>query len=259
MKTFLYFLFLSFASFLYSQNVEGTVTDEEGNSLAQVLVYNLKTMKYVHTDINGNFRVEASTGDELRMAKKGFERNSKTISEDDFHHSIRLILIRSAEEIEEVQVQKIKLSGEINKDSKMLTKADKAEELRKDLGVPKPPEKPRETPTELKKDVLLPLLSLAPALNIQGIYNVVSGKARRQKNLYRYEDLQDNIRWIRNRVEDDYFTKTGIPQEKISEFIQFAMGKNQDISKYVKAGNLSVVLFALEENVQEYLKRMNEE
>jgi len=227
--------------------------DEDGNVLPAVMVFNMKTEKYVYTNINGEFSAEASANDELRFVRKGYDRNSKILKSEDFAFPLRIFLVRTSEEIEEVKVPAFQLSGDIRKDAKKLTKIDKVEELQKEIGVPKPPEKPREKPTDLKKDVLLPIL--LAQVNVQGIYNVVSGKARRQKSLYKYEDLQDNITWIRKRVSDDYFIKAGISEEKISEFIQFSIGIKPDIPKYVKAGNLSRILLDMEEILPKYLER----
>ncbi|MFP3802729.1 hypothetical protein, partial [Paraburkholderia sp. SIMBA_027] len=84
---------------------------------------------------------------------------------------------------------------------------------------PQPVGKMREKPAEIK-EVLLPML--LGNLNVQGVYDLISGKARKQKIIYKYEDLQEDIAWIRNRVEDDYFVKTGIPKDKISDFIEFS-------------------------------------
>ena len=113
-------------------------------------------------------------------------------------------------------------------------------QLRREVGAPAPPEKPRETPADFKNDVLLPLLGLS--LKPQAIYNLISGDARRKKAQYRYDDLQDNILWIRGKVGDDYFVKMEIPAERISEFLQFSMGLKPEIKSYIKAQNLSKVL-----------------
>ena len=75
------------------------------------------------------------------------------------------------------------------------------------------------------------------------------------RSLYRYEDLQDNITWIRERMGDDYFIEMGIPSEKIAEFLQFSIGVKPDITRYIKARNLSKVLFILEGTLPQYLHR----
>ena len=77
------------------------------------------------------------------------------------------------------------------------------------------------------------------------------------RSLYRYEDLQDNIAWIRERVEDDYFTKMNIPKDKISEFLQFSIGLKPDINRWIRARNLERVLFTLEDTFPKYLENKN--
>ena len=254
MRIYVFFCLLFCFSTLYSQQVSGIVTDENQNPLPAVLVVNMATDEKVTTNLNGEFSINASINNELRFVRKGFERSSKNIVQLDFSFTLNVVLIRVAQEIEEVEVSPLKLTGDLNKDSKNLTKIDRAAQVEQAVGIPGPPEKPREKPADVKKDILMPLLSLSPALNIQAIYDVLSGKARKQKSWYKYEDLQDNINWIRERVDDDYFTKMGISEEKISEFLQFSIGINADVNQGVKAKNLSKVLFGLEETFPLYLK-----
>lgn len=247
--------FFCFTVPLFSQNLSGIITDEEQNPLSAVLVFNVQSEKKSYSNIKGEFTIEANANDELRFVRYGFERNSKKINSSDFNNPISISLFRKAEEIEEVKVTNLNLSGDLNKDSRKLTKVDKVAQLQREIGVPLPPEKPREKPSELGKNVLLPLIGIPPTADIQAIYNVLSGKARKQKSWYKYEDLQDKIKWIRSKVPDEYFTKMNIPEEKISEFLQFSIGVQPEISKGIKARNLSKVLFALEETFPKYLNR----
>ena len=166
---------------------------------------------------------------------------------------VSIKLYRVAVAIEEVKIEEVKLTGNLETDSRNLTKIDKAEVLNAEIGVPKPPEKPREKPAEFKKDVLYSLLSLS--VKPQAIYDLISGDARRMKAEYRYEDLQENISWIRQRIDDDYFVKMGIPQGKISEFLQFSIGLKPEINQFIKAKNLSKILFILEDTLPVYLHK----
>ena len=73
---------------------------------------------------------------------------------------------------------------------------------------------------------------------------------------YRYEDLQDNILWIRKRLDDDYFAEAGIPEKKISEFIAFSFHENPQIVTAIKAKNLTKAMFLMEEKMPIYLERL---
>ena len=249
------FLFLIMFSLpLFSQEIAGTVTDEDRNVLPAVLVMNMRTEQRTYTNLKGEFSLAASENDELRFVRNGMDRASHRISGADFQRALSVVMIRTAADIEEVKVPPLRLSGDIGKDSRLLTKEDKVEKLQNEIGLPKAPEKPREKPAAVAKDILLPVAF--GQLNVQAVYDVVSGKARRQKSLYRYEDIQDQISWIRQRTDDEYFAKSGIPVNLINEYLRFSFGKNPEIRKYVAAGNLSKVLLLLEDTLPEYPGRI---
>ncbi|MFY7814371.1 MAG: carboxypeptidase regulatory-like domain-containing protein, partial [Chryseobacterium taeanense] len=84
----------------------------------------------------------------------------------------------------------------------------------------------------------------------------VSGDARRMKRQYRYDDLQEDIAWIRDRVGDDYFTKEGIPVERISEFIEFSFLNNPQCRTFVRAKNLTGALSRMEESFPVFIQRL---
>ena len=242
-----------FSISLFSQQVSGTVADEDQNLISAVLVFNMKSEQKVYTNLNGKFTIAASSNDELRFIKNSFERSSKILNLQDFSSPLSIIIIRSVREIEEVKIPASRLTGDLNQDSRNLTRFDKVAKMRRDVGVSAPPDNPRETPADFKNDVLLPLLGLS--LKPQAIYNLISGDARRKKAQYRYDDLQDNILWIRGKVGDNYFVKMEIPAERISEFLQFSIGLKPEIKSYIKAQNLSKLLFILEDTLPQYLRQ----
>ena len=234
------------------QTVYGRITDEEQHPIPATLVMNMKTGFQAYSDLEGNFSISGNFGDEIRFVRKGYERVSLLFNNENQRY-VSITLYRVAVAIEEVKIEEVKLTGNLETDSRNLTKIDKAEILNAEIGVPKPPEKPREKPAEFKKDVLYSLLSLS--VKPQAIYDLISGDARRMKAEYRYEDLQENISWIRQRIDDDYFVKMGIPQGKISEFLQLSIGLKPEINQFIKAKNLSKILFILEDTLPVYLHK----
>jgi len=252
MKKGLIFVLLFLSKLVFSQEtVVGKITDDNDISLGSVTIINMATDQKSVTNSSGEFSIEASRNDELRFVKNGYERFSRRVLTDGINYQLSITLIKLAEEIEEVKV--VKLTGDLNKDSKTVAKVDKSEIVEEAVGLPQPVGKMREKPAEVKQ-VLIPIL--LGQLNVQGVYDLISGKARRQKRAYRYDDLQEHILWIRKRVEDEYFTKTGIPAERISEFIEFSFLYKPQVRTYVKAKNLAGVLLRIEEVIPVYLERL---
>lgn len=246
---FLILTFFSFSSLFSQQKISGKTISENSMVITQVLVVNISNDKKTFSDAAGNFEIEASVHDEIRFSKIGYERAERRVS--DYHSSLNVMLIRVPEEIKEVVI--LDLTGDINKDSKRLSKEDKVAKLQENLGLPKPPEKPREAPAELKKVLIAAAFG---SVNVQAVYDLISGKARRQKRRYRYEDVQYKISWIRKRIDDEYFVESEIPAERISEFLEFSFILRPDISSAVKERNLSKAMLGIETVIPIYVDRL---
>lgn len=253
MKQTLLLLFLFISISVFSQNyISGKVVNEINLGLPNVLVINIKTDQKTFTDENGDFMIPANVNDEIRFLKSKFDRAFYVVDNQDFEQKLLVHLLKTPVEIKEVEI-KPKLSGDLNKDAKNLTKIDKVEQLQNEIGIPRTPEKPREKPAEIKKDILLPIIT--GNLNIQAIYDVLSGKSKKQKRLYQYDDLQENVTWARKNIDDEYFINLGIPKDKISNFIEFSFAINSNALKYAKAKNISGFLIELEQPAIKYLER----
>ena len=255
LRKFLLFLMLLCSTFIFSQQtVTGRVVDDNGENLSKVIVINMSSDKKVYSDSEGVFSIEANPNDELRFVKEDFNRTSRRVLTNGVNSPLFITLYQIPRDVGEVKIVK-KLTGDLETDSRIVAKVDKGEQVRDAVGLPQPVGKMREKPAEVKS-VLLPIL--LGNLNIQGVYDLISGKARRQKRQYRYDDLQEHVAWIRDRIDDDYFVKAGIPADRISEFIQFSFLAKPQVRTYVKAKNLSGVMLRLEETVPLFIVRLKE-
>ncbi|MCJ8154263.1 carboxypeptidase-like regulatory domain-containing protein [Chryseobacterium sp. SSA4.19] len=245
-------LFTVLFSPAFSQIIKGKITDEEGIDLPAVAVINMSTDEKVSTLADGTFSIAALHDDEIRFVKTGYERASIKASHG-VGKFLLIRLIRVARDIEEVKVTKI--TGDLNKDAKAAARTDQRKMVQDAVGLPQPVGKMREKPAEVK-EVLVPII--LGQLNVQGMYDLISGKARRQKRQYRYDDLQEDIAWIRNRVDDEYFTKEGIPEERISEFIGFSFLTRPQTRTFVRAKNLAGALSRMDGMIKVFTTRLNE-
>ncbi|VEH18720.1 Uncharacterised protein [Chryseobacterium nakagawai] len=251
-KIFLFLMMLC-SNFLFSQQtVTGRIIDDNGEDLSAVTIVNMSTDKKVYSNSQGMFSIEANPNDELRFVKEDFSRVSRRVLTDGINAQLLITLFQIPKDVGEVKIVK-RLSGDLEQDSKIVAKVDKGEQVKQAVGLPQPVGKMREKPAEVKS-VLLPIL--LGNLNVQGVYDLISGKARKQKRQYRYDDLQEHITWVRSRVEDDYFVKAGIPADKISEFIEFSFVVKPQVRTYVKARNLSGVMLRMEEVIPLFIERL---
>lgn len=247
----LYFLiFIGLISFCKAQSViSGIVMTEEGARISQVVVLNIATDEKVTTNTLGEYKITANYGQQLRFIKERFERNQVSVSSSS---NINVVLIRLPQEIESVEISKLKISGDISKDASQVRINQSKEELRQAIGLPRSSEKPREKPPEIKH-VLLPLI--VGQLNVDALYKLVSGKSKQMKRLYRYQDEQEYIQWMRTKIDVDYFESAGIPEEHIDAFLLFCLADAQ-VLRYVKAKNTSGLIISIENNIPTFLFRI---
>lgn len=245
MKKIFAVFFFCIATYLFCQKkISGTTMSENNMVLAAVLVVNMSTDKKVYSNSSGEFSIEASENDEIRFVKKGYERVSKKVYSTEV--PINAVLVRIPEEIEEVEI--VSATG---------SKIDKKDQLQKAIGLPKSKtgDKPREVPAELNRVLLGAAFG---SINVQHVYDLISGKSRRQKRWYKYEDIQLDITWIRKRIDDEYFVTNEIPVERILEFLEFSFIVKPEIRSYIKAKNINRVMFNLDEVIPVYVERLKE-
>lgn len=233
MKRFLLFYCLCISFFVCSQTISGVVVSEEDHPISKVLIVNMSSNQKVYTDNFGNFSIAGKMGDELRFAKEKYKGERIKINND----LLKVILQQLPHEIEEVKIVNKRLAE------------SQEEKLRTDIGLPKAPEKPREKPADLADD----FLRIPPKVNIQNIYDAISGKSRRLKRLYKYEDLQEGLAWIQNNIDLEYFAEAGISPEKFNDFLMFSL-KDEKVLMYMKAKNIGGLTVSLDNHIGAYLE-----
>lgn len=241
MKKVLLLYFICISVFVFSQTISGVVISDESARLPKTLIINMSSDQKVYSNEVGEFSINAKNGDEIRFVRENYERE-KVIVKNDYYLTIRLTKI--PQEIEEVKI--------INKS----ISHSKEEELRQSIGLPKGPEKPREKPADAVDDIVKPLIRIPPMVNIQAIYDVVSGKSKRLRRLYKYEDLQDGLVWIKQNVDWEYFQDAGIVPENMNDFLMFAL-QDEKVLRYMKAKNVGGITVALDNNISGYLERIS--
>ena len=222
----------------------GKVTTEEGIALEQVLVINMRNKEQVYTSSNGEFKIAANISDEFRFVKKGYDRIFHIVKSADFQEEKYFRLQKSTVTIEEVVISRLKLTGNLAKDSKTLDKEDVNAKIQKSLGT--------ET---IEKQVRSISGSAGISFNMASLLAGKKKKEQKQR-LEKYEQFQNNATWISERVDSEYFVSKGIPEVKVAEFIQFSLIQKPEVAGYIKTNNFPKIMTALDQLIPVYLKKI---
>lgn len=239
-KIIVLFLIFGNMGWALAQEISGKVITEEGLDLNKVLIINIKSGIKSYSDNEGEFRIEAKNTDEIRLVSEGYERISHFVKVSDFGQKLTFKMKKSAQEIPEVVITKVS--------------KEKLADLKKSIGLPEPIKTKPYVPTT--KDVVLPML--LGQLNIQGMQDLITGDARRRRTLYQYEDFQENVEWVRDRIGVAFFQEKGVPEERVTEFITFAITEKAEIKNAIKRRDIRQIEKLMEAVLPVYLKRLSE-
>ena len=217
-KTLLLFLFILAHSFYAQEYIFGKITSEQNIELFGVLILNTRTDEKVYSDSDGNFMISAKNNDALRFVKQKFDRITYSVKPEDFKNSIKITLIKSVVEIEEVEI-KTKLTGNLREDARRVESVRKVKlnkEIAKYIAEKSDPE----------------ILKPRGGEFVQPVGQGFSvGKV---SNLADLIDLAEDFLEI---LGEDYFTDLGLKKSEISGFI-FLLMSSLDLKNAYKYGYL---------------------
>lgn len=217
-KTLLLFLFIIAHSFHAQEYIFGKITSEQNIELSGVLILNTRTDEKAYSDSDGNFMISAKNNDALRFVKQKFDRITYSVKPEDFKNSIKITLIKSVVEIEEVEI-KTKLTGNLREDARRVESVRKVKlnkEISKYIAEKSDPEIIKPRGGEFVQPVG------------QG-FSV--GKVSNQADKI---DLAEDFLEI---LGEDYFTDLGLKKSEISGFI-FHVMSSLDLKNAYKYGYL---------------------
>ena len=217
-KTLLLFLFILANSFYAQEYIFGKITSEQNIELSGVLILNTRTDEKAYSDSDGNFMISAKNNDALRFVKQKYDRITYSVKPEDFKNSIKITLIKSVVEIEEVEI-KSKLTGNLREDARRVESVRKVKlnkEIAKYIAEKSDPE----------------ILKPRGGEFVQPVGQGFSvGKVSNQADQI---DLAEDFLEI---LGEDYFTDLGLKKSEISGFI-FHVMNGLDLKNAYKYGYL---------------------
>ena len=217
-KTLLLFLFILANSFYAQEYIFGKITSEQNLELSGVLILNTRTDEKAYSDSDGNFMISAKNNDALRFVKQKYDRITYSVKPEDFKNSIKITLIKSVVEIEEVEI-KSKLTGNLREDARRVESVKKVKlnkEISKYIAEKSDPK----------------ILKPRGGEFVQPVGQGFSvGKVSNQADQI---DLAEDFLEI---LGEDYFTDLGLKKSEISGFIFHVMSR-LDLKNAYKYGYL---------------------
>lgn len=253
MKPLFIFILCCQALILSAQNFSGTIFMRDNSSLYlnQIFVTNLNTQKTVIADYQGKFYIPAKTGDKIRFTSVVSERKDVTLTSEMLYNRNNFIELTVAYiEIQEVVVNRFKVTGNLKKDVLSLKNTDKDLKLQKMIGLPAP-----------KGDGTAPTQDIASfkdgglSFNIESIYDAISGEKKKKERAYEYEKMKRSIEKIRSYYGDEYFTNLKIPKNLIDNFLMFVYTSDY-LNFYLEHNKFENITLSLERFLPTYLKRI---
>lgn len=237
---------------LHAQIFSGQVFLRDNSSLYlnQVYVTNLTTLNTVLTNYNGDFSIQATSGDVIRFTSIVTERRDVPTTTTMLNNRNIIELKVAYHDIQEVVISKFRPTGNLRYDVNSLRKEDKAYALKKVIGLPEP-----------KGDGNSPELPMAGfrdgglTFNLESIFDMISGERKKKQRYVAYERMNQSVSQIKNYLGKDYFTRIKIPENLVDNFLQFVY-TSENIEMYVLSGNLDAVKIPIEKYLPIYQKRL---
>ncbi|NAW51232.1 hypothetical protein GNY06_07530 [Elizabethkingia argentiflava] len=249
-KLFIGLLFLLICK-VQGQTFEGIVyiKDNTAAYLNQIYVTNLNTRITILADYRGGFRIPAQAGDTIRFTSVNTERKDLQLPPQYLRNKKMLIELSVAyREIQELVIHKFKPTGNFKVDV-LSTKQDKRIALTNKIGLPSPKEGFPQAP-------IASLNNGSVQLNIQSVFDIITGERKKQERLYAYEMMLKNVKQLHNYYGDNYFTQMKIPKNLISNFLEFVY-TSDDLGRQVKEGNYPLIEMSIQKYLPIYLKRLH--
>ncbi|SDE28638.1 hypothetical protein [Riemerella columbipharyngis] len=246
-RNFIFCFFLLTSVFLSAQIYKGKiwVKDRTDISFTPVYVTNLNTQKTVLCDYKGGFEISAKEDDVVRFTSVLTERKDIRIKPKMLNNENIVHLDMAYSNIPEI-VLKRKPTGNFKIDESRLSNKYTKLNINKIIGLPAP---------KADTNYSSPPFITGFTLNINTIYDWISGDRRRKKRLYEYEQMIKANTSIRKYYGDAYFLRMGIPSNKIDEFLQFVY-TSEHLLQFVENNNYETIAVYFDKYLPVFRKRM---
>lgn len=221
MKNYVLFLIILCSGFAHAQideviALEGKVLNDTIER-SQLNVVNLSMRKGTATSLNGEFTIDARLGDTINISAVQYEPREFVVNQTIFDRKkITIYLIPKINELDEVEVSNIDLSGNLNRDAQS-TKG-KPDLYPEDLGIPKNTA-PKRTVEERR---YYTAVTSGGGIPLDGLINSITGRLKMLKKHIEVSRFEKQMVDNRQRFSDSlYMRELKINSNQIEDFVYY--------------------------------------
>lgn len=208
------FLFLSVIH-MNSQNIKVFKGKIEADTLSaeNINVVNINLERGTMSDTNGNFTIAAALNDTIVFSSVQFQNKKLKINKEIFESGkIEVKLIPAMNELEEVRISDIKLTGDLEKDIDSIVYFD-----RQKFGLAYPSE-----PLSQPERNLYTATHSAGGIPLDLIINSINGKIKMLKKFRANDEKSKMVQKVYDWFGDEFFmVDLGLPFEEIENFLYY--------------------------------------
>lgn len=234
----------------------GNVTNEDGDYLPGVTVFNVSNEQKTMTDHLGHFMLAGKETDEIRILRKGYERQSLKITKQNFEKPIKIALLKAYHDIEEIEIA-YQMTGNLKKDLAYIRLPERNIKLNAEMA-----EYMKGAPTSVMPRNTVPSAFQPPnysagQVNFGALIGLIFKevkKARNPKTTPNYVETQAFYRRVIGEIDLDYYKKFGFDDYGFERFLAYTDKRYQLAKNYRNQFNIQEIHAVLKMALNEYLK-----
>lgn len=256
---------LFFAEFQgYSQDLQllqGQLISDS-TSTANIHIVNLTLEKGTTSDVSGKFKIYANTGDHILFSSVQFEKKEIIITQSDLDSGkIEVKLLPARNELDEVKLSDLKLSGYLDTDLPKIRYFD-----REQYGIPYPEKRLSQTERRLytanagiesRWQYIGVLLGGVP---LDVVLNDINGRTKYLRNLDKQDNLKVSVQKAIDVLGKSFFmSELQLPESEIENFVYYC-SRESEFQNILEAENTLDLIEYFKIKKQDFinLRQLNE-
>ena len=211
--------------------LEGRILNDTINT-SSLTVVNLSLKMGTITDIDGRFTIKARLNDTINISAVQYESRQFVVNQTIFNRKkITLYLIPKINELEEVNISNINLSGNLGSDSEN-TKVNPVLSPQ-DLGLPVNTAPPR----TVEERRYYEAVSGGSGIPLNPILNAITGRLKMLRHHVEVSRFAQKIQETRSTFSDSiYMRELNIPEDLIEDFVYYIF-EDEEANTYVNTND----------------------